>query len=174
MGLVAFARRWAPTLQRSLAEISAPKRLIKQSISGPYVIRLELHWIEDVPLGFWKARRTAYAPACEVCWSQGMFPFKIRLGTVICAACVKLKALQAKLFVARLRGEVPMLYIGTPKVARALWKVRGIERFYSRPGGRVAAIGYSPKTKKWYGWSQRAICGFKTRKQAARFAAEMN
>ena len=171
MGLAAFARQFAKDFMRPLP------RLIKQTISGPYVIRHELHWIEDVPLGFWKARRTAYAPACEVCWSRRASPFRIRRGAVVCASCVTLapKVLQARLFTMRLRGEAPaMLHIGTPKVARVLWKAHGIEQFYTRPGGSVACLGYSPRTKKWYGWSHRATCGFKTREEAARFAAKMN
>jgi len=28
------------------------------------------------------------------------------------------------------------------------------------PGSAVHSIGYSPKEKKWYGWSHRAIYGF--------------
>lgn len=50
-------------------------------------------------------------------------------------------------------------YIGTPKDARFLHG-RGIEPI-TLPGNTVCSIGYSSTEKKWYGWSHRAICGFK-------------
>lgn len=53
------------------------------------------------------------------------------------------------------------LFIGDPRMAWQLCVKRGI-----RPEGRatdssVASVGFSGKDGKWYGWSHRAICGFK-------------
>lgn len=52
-------------------------------------------------------------------------------------------------------------YIGSTKIAHRLWKKYGIEKFYSRGPGKVTCIGYNPTTKTWYGWSHRAIFGFR-------------
>lgn len=38
----------------------------------------------------------------------------------------------------------------------------GIEEFdYPTPDSQIRHIGYAPKTQKWYGWSHRAVFGFK-------------
>lgn len=50
-------------------------------------------------------------------------------------------------------------YIGNPKNARYLVK-RGIIPELRTPDSNVCSIGYSPKDRKWYGWSHRAIYGF--------------
>ena len=67
------------------------------------------------------------------------------------------------------------LYIGRSREAWHLWKRYGIERFYNASGeGSVANVGWSPTKKKWYGWSHRAIYGFKTKQQAQRFARRVS
>lgn len=48
-------------------------------------------------------------------------------------------------------GSTPLL-----EGQKELAKKYGIERF--EPG---KSIGYAPRTKEWYGWSHRAIAGFK-------------
>jgi ABC-type glycerol-3-phosphate transport system substrate-binding protein len=45
---------------------------------------------------------------------------------------------------------------------------------YSEKGDKIKTIGYSPKTKLWYGWSHRTVNGFKTKKQAAKFAKSVS
>ena len=40
----------------------------------------------------------------------------------------------------------------------------------SHPGNKICTIGHSKKDGKWYGWSHRAIHGYKTRLQAIKFA----
>lgn len=50
-------------------------------------------------------------------------------------------------------------YIGEPKIAKMLAD-KGIMPELIK-GNHVCSIGYSPKDKKWYGWSHRAIAGFK-------------
>lgn len=52
-------------------------------------------------------------------------------------------------------------YIGGTEIAHRLWKKYGIEKFYRGGCGETTCIGYNPKTKTWYGWSHRAIFGFK-------------
>jgi len=52
-------------------------------------------------------------------------------------------------------------YIGDSKEAYFLCSRKGISPEKSDPGHCVCSIGYSTKDKKWYGWSHRAICGFK-------------
>lgn len=43
-----------------------------------------------------------------------------------------------------------------------LAKKYGIETFeYPHPDSTIKHIGYAPKEQKWYGWSHRAIYGFK-------------
>jgi hypothetical protein len=38
----------------------------------------------------------------------------------------------------------------------------GIEEFdYPTPSSAIRHIGFAPKTQEWYGWSHRAIAGFK-------------
>jgi hypothetical protein len=55
------------------------------------------------------------------------------------------------------RGE----YIGDPKIARRLCVKRGIQPELRTPNSRVCSVGFSVKDGKWYGWSHRAIFGFK-------------
>ncbi len=52
-------------------------------------------------------------------------------------------------------------YIGNSKVAYNLVYKRGIQPIISKPNHTVCSIGYSIKDGKWYGWSHRAIYGFK-------------
>ena len=43
-----------------------------------------------------------------------------------------------------------------------LAKKYGIEQFEKpHPNAGVRSIGFNPKTQTWYGWSHRAIAGFK-------------
>lgn len=52
-------------------------------------------------------------------------------------------------------------YLGDPKTANVLWK-KGITQFEkSKPDHSVCSIGFNPDTKTWYGWSHRAIFGFR-------------
>lgn len=53
------------------------------------------------------------------------------------------------------------LYIGDSKMARLLCKKRGIKPEYRTPTSNVCSIGFSEEQAKWFGWSHRAICGFK-------------
>jgi len=55
------------------------------------------------------------------------------------------------------RGE----YIGSPRCAYRLVVKRGIQLELAAPGDCVCSIGFSIKDGKWYGWSHRAIYGFK-------------
>jgi hypothetical protein len=52
-------------------------------------------------------------------------------------------------------------YIGTGKVARRLCEEWGIRPELRLPTSKVCSIGFSSKNGKWYGWSHRAICGFR-------------
>jgi len=52
-------------------------------------------------------------------------------------------------------------YIGNPKTARRLVADRGIQPEKRTADSCVCSIGYSVKDGKWYGWSHRAIFGFK-------------
>ena len=52
------------------------------------------------------------------------------------------------------------IYIGTTKDAFRLVNKFGIEHFEAI-SEEVCSIGYCPSKKKWYGWSHRAIHGFK-------------
>jgi len=71
--------------------------------------------------------------------------------------------------------SVDGVYIGLTKDAHHLYKTFGIEEFYGRtPQSVVCTIGYSPKNKKWYGWSHRAIHGFKTKRAAINFAEKVS
>ncbi len=66
-------------------------------------------------------------------------------------------------------------FIGSPKEATVLWKKFGITQFELRTKkSKVCTVGYSPTQALWYGWSHRAIRGFKTRKEAARFAESVS
>jgi hypothetical protein len=53
------------------------------------------------------------------------------------------------------------LYIGDSRDAKRLVADRGIQPEISAEGNNVCSIGYSVKDGKWYGWSHRAIYGFK-------------
>lgn len=57
------------------------------------------------------------------------------------------------------RGE----YIGDPKTAYRLCVRRGIQPELARPDDFVCTIGFSRHDGKWYGWSHRAIYGFRIR-----------
>ena len=52
-------------------------------------------------------------------------------------------------------------YIGTVKNAEYLCDELGIYPETIFPDDSVCSIGFSRKNKKWYGWSHRAIYGFK-------------
>jgi hypothetical protein len=52
-------------------------------------------------------------------------------------------------------------HIGTPTDARLLCVNRGIQPVKREPEHSVCSIGFSVKDSKWYGWSHRAIFGFK-------------
>lgn len=52
-------------------------------------------------------------------------------------------------------------YIGDPKWGYRLCVKRGIRPELRTPDSRVCSIGFSTKDGKWYGWSHRAIFGFK-------------
>jgi hypothetical protein len=53
------------------------------------------------------------------------------------------------------------VYIGGPSDARHLCVNRGIRPEPRTPESNVCSIGFSDKDGKWYGWSHRAIFGFK-------------
>ncbi len=58
------------------------------------------------------------------------------------------------------RAEVDVPFLETSQ--RDLAKKYGIERFeFPSPESSIRHIGFAPKTQKWYGWSHRAIFGFK-------------
>lgn len=52
-------------------------------------------------------------------------------------------------------------YIGSPKDARYLVVKRGIRPQPRTPQSSVCSIGYNAAERKWYGWSHRALCGFR-------------
>ncbi len=52
-------------------------------------------------------------------------------------------------------------YIGDPKMAHRLCVKRGIRPEKNKPEHSTCSIGFSAKNGKWYGWSHRAIYGFK-------------
>lgn len=52
-------------------------------------------------------------------------------------------------------------YIGSARDAHYLVVKRGIRPQLRTDTSNVCSIGYSPKDGKWYGWSHRAIYGFK-------------
>lgn len=63
-------------------------------------------------------------------------------------------------------------YLGYPKTAYRLVNKYGIYTFRSlgiKPTS-CCSIGYNPVKKLWYGWSHRAIYGFKSKQKAIRFA----
>ena len=53
------------------------------------------------------------------------------------------------------------VYIGSPKDAHYLCVKRGIYPEPKKPYSNICTIGFSKKEKKWFGWSHRAIAGFK-------------
>lgn len=55
-------------------------------------------------------------------------------------------------------------YIGNSKTANLLCKKKGIKPELSKRTHCVCSIGYSERDKAWYGWSHRAIFGFKVGK----------
>lgn len=55
------------------------------------------------------------------------------------------------------RGE----YIGDVKTARYLVVKRKIRPTKASKKHTVCSIGFSKLDRRWYGWSHRAICGFK-------------
>lgn len=52
-------------------------------------------------------------------------------------------------------------YIGDPKTANMLCHKYGIEPELAQPDHSVCSIGYSKRLGKWFGWSHRAIFGFR-------------
>ena len=52
-------------------------------------------------------------------------------------------------------------YIGRSKFAYHLIVGRGIKPEKADPSHRVCSIGFSERDQGWYGWSHRAIFGFK-------------
>ncbi len=52
-------------------------------------------------------------------------------------------------------------YIGDSRTAWRLCVKRGIRPEKRLPDSNVCSIGFSSKDGKWYGWSHRAIFGFK-------------
>jgi hypothetical protein len=51
-------------------------------------------------------------------------------------------------------------YIGDLKMARFL-TTRMIKPEYQDSSSNVCTVGFCDANQKWYGWSHRAICGFK-------------
>ena len=52
------------------------------------------------------------------------------------------------------------LFIGTTSLANLLCKKHGIKPELADPSENICSIGFSAIDKKWYGWSNRALCGF--------------
>jgi hypothetical protein len=54
-------------------------------------------------------------------------------------------------------------YVGDEKNAKFIFKKMGLTKVQPRIGGpgKVCSIGFNEKEQKWYGWSHRAIVGFK-------------
>ena len=52
-------------------------------------------------------------------------------------------------------------YIGDKRTAHFLCSKRGIKPEKRTPESKVCSIGFSERDGKWYGWSHRAIYGFK-------------
>jgi hypothetical protein len=52
-------------------------------------------------------------------------------------------------------------YIGSPIWGHRICTVRGILPELASPGDNVCSIGYCKRERKWYGWSHRAMYGFK-------------
>jgi len=69
-------------------------------------------------------------------------------------------------------------FIDTVKTANLLYKKYGIVTFeplsYDLPTSHACCIGWSERDKLWYGWSHRAIAGFKDKAKARRFAKRVS
>lgn len=52
-------------------------------------------------------------------------------------------------------------FIGSPKDAFRLCRARGIKPEKAESGHNTCSIGFSEREGKWYGWSHRAVYGFK-------------
>lgn len=65
-------------------------------------------------------------------------------------------------------------YIGDARTARRLCVKFGIAPERRTRKSKVCSVGYSTRRRKWFGWSHRAIAGFATRRQAARFAESVS
>lgn len=52
-------------------------------------------------------------------------------------------------------------YIGDIETTRTLCDKYGIKPEIKTPDSTVCSVGYSEKDNKWYGWSHRALIGFK-------------
>jgi hypothetical protein len=66
-------------------------------------------------------------------------------------------------------------YLGAPKWPNRLYRKYGICTFEKREAtSNVCSIGWSEREQKWYGWSHRAIAGFRTKQQAKRFARSVS
>jgi hypothetical protein len=79
----------------------------------------------------------------------------------------------------RLTGKkIPVKDFGEPfKKGRSIkeWKeYLELEPEKAHPSDNITSIGRSKKDGKWYGWSHRAINGFKTREQAIKFAESVS
>ena len=58
-------------------------------------------------------------------------------------------------------GQKPVC-IGDPEMAEFLVLKKGLVQLQPRsPASKVCQIGFCPGDGKWYGWSHRAICGFR-------------
>jgi hypothetical protein len=65
-------------------------------------------------------------------------------------------------------------YIGSPEDAEKLTQEYGIKPELAKPDNAVCSVGKSSKDGKWYGWSHRAISGFKSRDAAVKFAKSVS
>lgn len=66
-------------------------------------------------------------------------------------------------------------YLGDTKMAYRLVNKRGISVFEkTNPKNCVCSIGYNLHKKLWYGWSHRAIHGFKKKQDAIRFSKSVS
>lgn len=52
-------------------------------------------------------------------------------------------------------------YIGNLDITKFICEKKGIKPELRTPNSNTCSIGFSEKDQKWYGWSHRAICGFK-------------
>lgn len=52
-------------------------------------------------------------------------------------------------------------YIGNVEIAEFLCRKKGILPEEATPGDGICSVGLCPAEQKWYGWSHRAIFGFK-------------